>query len=416
VTKLLECDMHVRGLKCISCSTEYDYGKLFSCDECHEFLEIIYDMDAVADSLAASSFGKGNDLIEKYSSLLPVKDASCSISLGEGSTPLLKSGRLAEEFGLKRLYLKDETRNPTGTFKDRSVAVGVSVAKENHVAEVSTASTGNAGTSLAAYSAKAGMKCRIIIPATASQTKLIQALSYGATIIPIKGSVDAALRLLKVAHDLWGWYPIPTSGPINPYQAEGAKTIAYEISADLFEQPPDWVLYPICGGDNIAANWKGFKELEQLDMGVRPPKLVGVQANACASLEEPLREGHERIRTIANPQTIASSICIEYPPTGLAALRAIRESHGVAMDVTDEQMLEAQGMLASREGIFAEPASASVIAGLKVLLNRGIIASDDNVVCVITGTGLKEIHVLGTMYRVPRPVEPTRDGIASVAL
>ncbi len=407
--------MHVTALKCISCSTEYTYGKLFSCDKCHEFLEIIYDMDAVADSLATGRFGKGKTLVEKYSPLLPVKDAGSSVSLGEGTTPLLKSDRLAHDVGLGRLYLKDETRNPTGTFKDRSVSVGVTVAKENHVGEVSTASTGNAGTSLAAYSGKAGMRCRIIIPATASQTKLIQALAYGATIIPIKGSVDAALHLLREAYDAWGWYPIPTSGPVNPYQAEGAKTIAYEISAELLEQPPDWILYPICGGDNIAANWKAFKELEQLGVGVEPPKLVGVQASACASLEEPLREGHERIRTITNPQTIASSICIEYPPTGLAALRAIRESHGVAMDVTDEEMLEAQGLLASREGIFAEPASASVIAALKILLDRGTIAPDDNVVCVITGTGLKETHVLGTRYRVPSPVEPTRDGIASVA-
>jgi threonine synthase len=404
--------MYVTALRCISCSTEYTYGKLFACDKCQGFLEIIYDMDAAADSSDVSRFGKGDSLVEKYSLLLPVKQVGSSVSLGEGGTPLLKSDRLAEEIGLKRLYLKDETRNPTGTFKDRSVSVGVSVAKENGVVEVSTASTGNAGTSLAAYSAKAGIRCRIIIPATASQTKLIQAMAYGATIIPIEGSVDAALRLLKDAYEAWGWYPIPTSGPINPYQAEGAKTIAYEISADLVEDP-DWVLYPICGGDNIAANWKGFNELEQLDMGGEPPKLVGVQASACASLVEPLREGHERIRTIANPQTIASSICIEYPPTGLAALRAIKESHGVAMDVTDEQMLQAQDLLASREGIFAEPASASVIAGLKLLQDQGVIASDDIVVCVITGTGLKETQVLQSKYTIPFPVAPTKEGIAS---
>ena len=405
--------MYVTALRCISCSTEYTYGKLFACDKCQGFLEIIYDMDAAADSSDVSRFGKGDSLVEKYSLLLPVKQVDYSVSLGEGGTPLLKSDRLAEEFGLKRLYLKDETRNPTGTFKDRSVSVGVSVAKENGIVEVSTASTGNAGTSLAAYSAKAGISCRIIIPATASQTKLIQAMAYGATIIPIEGSVDAALGLLKDAYEAWGWYPIPTSGPINPYQTEGAKTIAYEISADLVEHPPDWVMYPICGGDNIAANWKGFNELEQLGIGGEPPKLIGVQASACASLVEPLREGHERIRTIANPQTIASSICIEYPPTGLAALRAIKESHGVAIDVTDEQMLQAQGLLASREGIFAEPASASVIAGLKLLHDQGVIASDDFVVCVITGTGLKETQVLQSKYTIPFPVAPTKEGIAS---
>jgi len=412
---LWESKVYVRTLKCISCSTEYAYGKLFSCDKCHEFLDVVYDMDSVAEALSRSQFGKGHSLIEKYSQLLPVKGTKAPVSLGEGDTPLLGSGRLAEVLGLKKLYLKDETRNPSGTFKDRSVSVGVTVGKENDVTDVSTASTGNAGASLAAYSAKAGMKCRIIIPATASPTKLVQAMAYGATIIPIQGSVDAALGLLREAYDAWGWYPIPTSGPINPYQAEGAKTIAYEISSQLKDEPPDWVFYPICGGDNIAANWKGFKELEMLNMAGKPPKLVGVQTSACDSLVEPLREGHERIRTIRNPQTIASSICIEYPPTGLAALRAIKESKGVAIGVTDEEMLEAQSLLAAREGIFAEPASASVVAALRRLVDQGVVARDDTLVCVITGTGLKETAVLKERYILPPPVPSTKEGIASAA-
>ena len=220
---------------------------------------------------------------------------------------------------------------------------------------------------------------------------------------------------LREAYDAWGWYPIPTSGPVNPYQAEGAKTIAYEISSQMKDQSPDWVLYPICGGDNIAANWKGFRELEELDMAERLPRLVGVQASACASLIEPLQEGHERIKTISNPQTIASSICIEHPPTGLAALRAIKASNGVAISVTDEDMLAAQRLLASREGIFAEPASASVVAGLEHLVEEGVIASDDVVVCVITGTGLKETQVLRSKYAVPPPVAATKEGVASAA-
>jgi threonine synthase len=407
--------MHVKALKCISCSTEYAYGKLFSCDKCHEFLDIVYDMDSVAEALSGRQFGKGSCLVEKYSQLLPVKGNRTPVSLGEGDTPLLASDRLAEVMGLKKLYLKDETRNPSGSFKDRSVSVGVAVARENSVAQVSTASTGNAGTSLAAYSAKARMKCRIIIPATASQTKLIQAMAYGATIIPIQGSVDAALSLLREAYDAWGWYPIPTSGPTNPYQAEGAKTIAYEISSQLKRESPDWVFYPVCGGDNVAANWKGFKELEMLNLTDRPPRLVGVQASACDSLVEPLRDGHERIRKVGNPTTIASSICIEYPPTGLAALRAIRESKGVAIGVTDEEMRDAQSLLASREGIFAEPASASVIAALKRLVEEGVVARDDTVVGVITGTGLKETAVLKERYILPPPVPATKEGIASAA-
>jgi len=405
----------LKTLRCISCSTEYEYGKLFACDKCGGFLEVLYDMESVKSVLAKGEFGKGSTLIERYSVLLPVRDVKRAISLGEGNTPLMLADRLAETLGLRRLYLKDETRNPTGTFKDRSICVGVSVAKENEIVQVSTASTGNAGASLAAFSAKAGLTCRLIIPASASPTKLVQAIAYGARIIPIEGSVDVALSLLKEAYHAWGWYPIPTSGPFNPYQVEGAKTIAYEISFQMKEQSPDWVIYPICGGDNIAANWKAFRELKQLDLSPILPRLVGVQASACESLSEPLRMGHDQIRPVKNPQTIASSLRIEYPPTGLAALRAIRGSQGVAMGVTDEEMLKAQGLLASREGVFSEPASASVVAALKSLVQTGVVDRNDNVVCVITGTGLKETKVLQDMYTIPHSVPATKEGLLSLA-
>jgi threonine synthase len=402
-------------LRCISCSAEYEYGKLFACDKCGGFLEVLYDMESVKSVLARGEFGKGSNLIERYSVLLPVRDVKRAISLGEGNTPLILADRLAETLGLRRLYLKDETRNPTGTFKDRSICVGVSVAKENGIVQVSTASTGNAGASLAAFSAKAGLTCRLIIPASASPTKLVQAIAYGARIIPIEGSVDVALRLLKEAYEAWGWYPIPTSGPFNPYQVEGAKTIAYEISFQMREQSPDWVIYPICGGDNIAANWKAFRELKELDLNPMLPRLVGVQASACESLSEPLRMGHEQIRPVKNPQTIASSLRIEYPPTGLAALRAIKGSQGVAMGVTDEEMLTAQNLLASREGLFSEPASASVVAALKTLVQTGVVDRSDNVVCVITGTGLKETEAVQERYTIPHSVPATKEGLLSLA-
>jgi threonine synthase len=410
-----QCRMYVKALRCISCSREYEYGKLFMCDVDHELLEVVYDMDLVADAVTKTEFGKGSNLIQKYSPLLPVKGTMPTVSLGEGDTPLLTGNRLAESIGLKRLYLKDETRNPSGTFKDRSICVGVNVALENKVTDVSIGSSGNAGASLAIYSARAGIKCWIIVPATASPTKMYQGMACGAKVIPILAPVDAALVLLRQAYDAWGWYPIPTSGPTNPYQSEGAKTCAYEISSQLADQSPDWVFYPVGGGDNIASNWRAFQELEKLDFAGKPPKLVGVQASACESLTEPLRCGHERIRTISKPQTIASSICMEHPPTGLAALRAIRQSGGVAIAVTDNEMLEAQALLASREGIFAEPASASVVAALRQLVDDGTVASKDNVVCVITGTGLKETASLKERYVFPSPIPATMEGLASVA-
>jgi threonine synthase len=177
--------------------------------------------------------------------------------------------------------------------------------------------------------------------------------------------------------------------------------------------PPDWVFYPVGGGDNIFAGWKGFKEFERLDLAGKPPKLVGVQASACASLSEPLLHGHEQIRTIKDPHTIASSINLGHLPTGLGALRAIRESKGVAIGVTDKEMLEAQSLLAAHEGIFAEPASASVVAAAKRMLDEGTVSRDDKVVCVITGTGLKETDAVRGRYIVSRAVSPTIEGIVS---
>jgi threonine synthase len=405
--------VYVETLRCISCSKEYEYGKLFTCDDDHEFLEIVYDMDSVANSLTKNVFGKGSSIIERYGLLLPVKGTKPTVSLEEGNTPLLTGKRIADAIGVKNLYLKDETRNPSGTFKDRAICVGINVARETGATNVSIGSSGNAGASLALYSARAGMSCWIIVPATASPAKMYQSMASGARVIPILASVDAALSLLRQAYEKWGWYPIPTSGPTNPYQCEGAKTCAYEISSQLANQPPDWVIYPVGGGDNIAANWKAFKELETLDLAGKPPKLVGVQASACDSLTQPLRDGHERIETVNNPQTIASSICLEHPPTGLAALRAIKESGGRAIAVTDNEMLEAQALLASREGIFAEPASATVVAALQRLLTDGTISPHDSVVCVVTGTGLKETSALKERYIFPHPVPPNIEGLAS---
>jgi len=370
-----------------------------------------YDYEKLANIINKESIGRGRHLIERYKWFLPVEDSDKAISLEEGDTPLIKCKRLGSVLGLENLYIKDETRNPTGSFKDRAITVGITFALQRGYRKVITASTGNAAASLSAYSAKAGVDCLVLIPGEASISKLAQILLYGATIMQVRGTVDAALNLLRVAFEELGWYPIPTSTPFNPYQVEGNKTIAYEICQQNNWLPPDYVIFPVGGGDCIFANWKGFQELYKLGFIDRLPSIIGVQAAGCNPVVKAYREELEDIKPIKFAKTIASSILVSYPPTGLLALRAIRQSMGIALDVTDEEILSAQRLLGRTEGIFAEPASATTIAALKKLIENGEVDKNDYVVCVITGTGLKQTEAISSLLEKIKIIEPTAEAL-----
>lgn len=400
-------EMFVKGLRCVKCGRLFSLGTLFSCEECGGCLSVDYDYEKLASTVSKENVGKGRHLIERYKWFLPIEESEKAVSLNEGNTPLIKCKRLKSFLGLKRLYVKDETRNPTGTFKDRAITVGITYAVQRGYKKVVTASTGNAAAALSAYAARAGVDCLVLIPGEASISKLFQILSYGATVIPIRGTVDAALDLLREAHEELGWYPIPTSTPFNPYQVEGNKTIAYEICQQNNWVSPDWVILPVGGGDCISANWKGFQEFHRLGFINSLPSMIGVQASGCNPLVRAFREKSEEIKSIKSPKTIATSILVGCPPTGLPALRALQQSGGIALDVTENEMLSAQKLLGSTEGIFAEPASATTIVALKKLVESGKIDKSDYVVCVITGTGLKEPEVFPLLYEKLKGIEPT---------
>jgi len=335
-----------------------------------------YDYEKLANIINKESIGRGRHLIERYKWFLPVEDSDKAISLEEGDTPLIKCRRLGSVLGLENLYIKDETRN---SFKDRAITVGITFALQRGYRKVITASTGNAAASLSAYSAKAGVDCLVLIPGEASISKLAQILLYGATIMQVRGTVDAALNLLRVAFEELGWYPIPTSTPFNPYQVEGNKTIAYEICQQNNWLPPDYVIFPVGGGDCIFANWKGFQELYKLGFIDRLPSIIGVQAAGCNPVVKAYREELEDIKPIKFAKTIASSILVSYPPTGLLALRAIRQSMGIALDVTDEEILS--------------------------------VDKNDYVVCVITGTGLKQTEAISSLLEKIKIIEPTAEAL-----
>ena len=317
-------------------------------------------------------------LIDKYFDYLPVSEKTPIISLSEGNTPLIKADNLARKIGLNiNLYLKYEGLNPTGSFKDRGMTMAVSKAKEEGSNAVICASTGNTSASAAAYAARANMKCHVLIPdGHIAMGKLSQAMMYGANIIAIDGNFDDALNAVrKIAED----YPITLVNSVNPYRIEGQKTGAFEIVEQL-EDAPDYHFIPVGNAGNITAYWKGYKEYFENKKCTKLPKMMGFQAAGAA----PIVLGHK----VDNPETIATAIRIGNPASWKKAEAARDESCGMIDMVEDEEILAAYKLMASSEGVFAEPASVASVAGL--IKVKDSIKEGSNVVCILTGNGLKD--------------------------
>ena len=329
----------------------------------------------------------------KYRELLPVEKEECIVSLAEGGTGLHHCKRLGRKLGLKKLYVKNEGENPTGSFKDRGMTVAISKARELGKKKVLCASTGNTAASLAAYSARAGMECIVLMPkGKVAGGKMLQVIMHGAKLIQVRGDFDQALEMAMELADKRREFYLMNS--INPFRLEGQKTLAFEILHQLGERCPDVVLLPVGNGGNISAAWKGFSEFQQLKIVRDRPRMMGIQAEKAAPIARAVKSRQSKVRPIHNPQTIATAIRIGSPASWPKVLRAIRESKGTAETVTDRQILAAQKELATLEGIFVEPASAASIAGLKKLSEDGRVDPSETVVCVTTGHGLKDPSVL----------------------
>lgn len=323
----------------------------------------------------------------RYADGLPFGSDAEPVSLIEGGTPLVRSSAIGEQAGLRELYFKNEGQNPTGSFKDRGMTVAVTRAKQRGARVLLCASTGNTSASLAAYAAKAKTKSVVLVPSgKVSSGKLVQATVYGARILRVRGNFDKALQLaLRVARQNHAFYLMNS---INPYRVEGQKTAAYELFEQLGRHVPDYVVLPVGNAGNISALWKGFVELKSWGVSDRLPKMVGVQASGASPIAEAIEEGRDSVQPWESPKTIASAIRIGNPVSWKKALRAIRESGGMSLAVTDKEILHARQDLASREGVFVEAASATPIAALKHL--RGKVQSRSKIVCVVTGNGLKD--------------------------
>lgn len=321
-------------------------------------------------------------VLAKYGDYLPLTAKTPHISLGEGETPLVRGYNLEREIGCGELYLKFEGANPTGSFKDRGMVVAIAKAMEAGSSMVICASTGNTSASAAAYAAKAGLKAIILIPqGMIALGKLAQAIIYGARIIAVKGNFDQALM---VARDLAARYPVTLVNSLNPNRIEGQKTAAFEI-VDALGDAPDRLFIPVGNAGNITAYWKGFKEYFALGKSRQTPKMMGFQAEGAA----PIVRGHP----IEKPETVATAIRIGNPASWEKAVRARDESGGLIDMVSDDEILQAYKLMASREGIFGEPASAASLAGLIKLKRDGYDFSAERIVLVVTGSGLKDPDV-----------------------
>jgi|UniRef100_A0A7C3SR70 threonine synthase len=329
----------------------------------------------------------------KYKEFLPLTDKTPIISLHEGDTPLIYAHNLSKIYNID-IWLKYEGMNPTGSFKDRGMVVAIAKALEEGSKAVICASTGNTAASAAAYSALANLKSFVILPEKAiALGKLAQALMYGAKVISIKGNFDDALNLVKIAGQK---FPITIVNSINPYRLEGQKTAAFEI-CDTLKRAPENLAIPVGNAGNISAYWMGFKEYFKIGRTNSLPKMLGFQAEGAA----PLVKGHP----IENPQTIATAIKIGNPASWDKAINAIKESTGLIDTVSDEEILEAQKELASKEGVFVEPASAASWAGVKKLIKNGKFKGNE-VVCVLTGHGLKDPDIAIKQSKIEYVIEP----------
>ncbi len=330
----------------------------------------------------------GDLSVWRYRSLIPVPDEAEIVSLNEGGTPLIRSRRVGDDLGIKELFIKFEGLNPTGSFKDRGMTVGVTLARYLGFKGIMVASTGNTSASAAAYAARASMKCVVVLPkGKVARGKLSQAILHGATVIEVEGSFDDALKaVINASLESRELYPLNS---FNPWRLEGQKTIAYEIY-DQLGRVPDAVVVPVGNAGNISAIWKGFKELKEGGVVDTLPRMYGVQAEGAAPLAKAWSAGESMLTPVESPETIATAIRIGRPINWVKALKAVKESGGAMIAVSDNEILDAQSTLARLEGIGVEPASAAPLACLRELLKSREVGRDEVTVIIATGHALKD--------------------------
>ena len=393
------------GLKCRECGTTYPADARYSCDFCFGPLEVEYDLEAARGIVTRESIESGPASIWRYGALLPDPGVE-PVDLGAGWTPLRRATRLAEVLGVRELWLKDDTRNPTGSFKDRVVSVALSSARRLGFTTAACASTGNLATSVAAHAAAIGWPSVTIIPSDLEKSKIAMAAIFGGTVLGVEGNYDDVNRLcieLVAEHGDWAFANIN----LRPYYAEGSKTLAFEIAEQLGWRTPDQVVVPVASGSQLTKVAKGFREFIELGLVQGgEPVLFGAQATGCSPIATAFADGVDVV-TPQRPNTIARSLAIGNPADGPYVLDELRSRGGDCGSVPDDEILVCIGLLARTEGIFAETAGGVTIASLRQLVERGSIDRDKSIVAIISGHGLKTLDAVVETATVSSTISPS---------
>ena len=401
---------YVLGAKCTRCGAEYEALPTITTCKCGGILDIQYNYSAIRDRFSPAGLEQNHDWsMWRYRPFLPVEEDSPAPPLRVGWSPLYKADRLSKVLGLRTLYIKDDGQNPTASLKDRASAMAVVKAREAGADTIACSSTGNAASSLAGNAAAAGLATYIFVPSRAPKGKVAQLMIFGATVISVDGSYEDTFALSKAAIDRWGWYN--RNAAINPYLSEGKKTVSFELMEQLHWQVPDYVALSVGDGCTIAGVWKGLRDLYETGFIDRLPRLLSVQAEGCCPLNRALQTGAPWQPMEEN--TLADSIAVGVPRNADKALNAVRESGGIAVNVSDEEILEAMRLLGRTQGVFGEPAGVTGTAGVKKALELGLIDPDSTVVSIVTGNGLKDVQNGIKAAGEPMLVRPDLDALLS---
>ena len=403
---------HVLGAKCIRCGKEWEAKPdITTCPACGGMLDIQYDYAAIAKEVShAVMANRTEQSMWRYMEYLPVLGKGQRPKLRVGWSPFYQADRLAKVLGLKTLYVKDDGVNPTASLKDRASAMAVVKAEEAGAEIIACSSTGNAASSLAGNAAAAGFPTYIFVPSRAPKGKVSQLMIFGAHVISVKSSYEDTFKLSQQAIEKYGWYN--RNAAINPYLMEGKKTVALEIAEQLGWKMTDYVALSVGDGCTIAGVWKGFKDLYATGMIDRLPRLISVQAEGCCPLNRAIAENKPWEPMEEN--TLADSIAVGVPRNADKALNAIRESNGVVVNVSDQEILDAAKLLGRTCGVFGEPAGVTGTAGVKKALELGLISPDSSVVSIVTGNGLKDTPNAIKAAGEPVAIDPDMDQLLAV--
>ena len=398
------------SLQCRECKKEYESTFKYICDDCFGPLDVKYDFPTITKD----TFSNREHTYWRYFELLPIENKSNIVSIGAGMTPLIKAEKLGEKLGLKNLYIKNDSVNPTFSFKDRPAGVAVSKAKEFGLSAVGCASTGNLASATAAHAAKGGFACHVFAPSDIEMAKITQALSYGANYIAVDGTYDDANRIAAQIGDSKGIGIVNIN--MRSYYVEGSKTLAFEVAEQLDWQVPDQLIVPVGSGAMLNAICKGFEELQQVSLlnDIDNMHMIAAQPHGCAPIVDAFKKNSKEVIPVEYPDTVAKSLAIGDPGDGRYVLKRLKQYNGFAEECNNQEILDAILLLARTEGIFTEPAGGVSLAVLQKMIEQGKIDKNDKVVCYITGNGLKATESIMTVLQKPKVMKADIAEISAV--